>query len=117
MYVLVISRQANVTRLYVDNLVIRGYLAIGANNLAKAERLIKHHPPGLVLLCQVPNVDEADYTEITSHPALSNVPVLLLSVDRVAPPWLNGPRTAYDVHPLPISRLTETVEELAVVGS
>lgn len=116
MYVIVISRQENVTRLYVDNLVVRGYLAVGVNSLTQAERLIEHHAPALVLLCQVPAVDESGYNEIMAHPALADVPVLLLSTERAAPRWLDRSRTAYDTHPLPIARLTQTVDELAAVG-
>jgi hypothetical protein len=110
MYVLVISNHVNVQRLYVDNLIIRGYLAVGATSPAKIERLIARHPPALVLLCQVPAADEAGYNEIATHPALKDVPLLLLSVEHNAPGWMDNSRTVYDVHPLPISRLTDTVD-------
>ncbi len=112
MYVLVISNHVNVQRLYVDNLIIRGYLAVGATSPAKIERLISRHPPALLLLCQVPSADESDYNAIMAHPALSDVPVLLLSVDDNAPRWMDDSRTVYNVHPLPISRLTDTVDQM-----
>jgi hypothetical protein len=112
MYVLVISNHVNVQRLYVDNLIIRGYLAVGTTSPAKIERLIARHPPALVLLCQVPSVDESGYNAIISHPALNGVPILLLSVDDNAPRWMDDSRTVYDVHPLPLSRLTDTVNEM-----
>jgi DNA-binding NtrC family response regulator len=115
-YVLVISRHVNVKRLYVDNLIIRGYLAVGAVSLAKTERLIARNPPALVLLVQVPDVDESGYKEITDHPALKDVPVLLLSVEHNAPRWVEGSRSVYDVHPLPISRLIQTVDGMVAAG-
>jgi hypothetical protein len=116
MYVLVISNHVNVQRLYVDNLIIRGHLAVGATGPAKIERLIARRPPALVLLCQVPSVDESGYNAIMAHPALNDVPVLLLSVEHNAPGWMDDSRTVYDVHPLPISRLTDTVDEMVAVG-
>jgi DNA-binding NtrC family response regulator len=116
MYVLVISNHVNVQRLYVDNLIIRGYLAVGANSPARIEQLIARHPPALVLLCQVPSADESDYKVIMAHPALNDVPVLLLSVDNNAPRWMDDSRTVYDIHPLPISRLIDTVDAMITAG-
>lgn len=77
MYILVISRDRNCRRLYVDNLVIRGYPAVGITNVEEGTRLLHNQPPILIVVCQVSEMDEDGIRLIRSMPRLASTPIVL----------------------------------------
>jgi DNA-binding response OmpR family regulator len=63
-FVLVISRDTNCRKLYVDNLVRRGYIVIGVASADEAEHLFSRVTPDLVLVCCMPTGYEQDVNRI-----------------------------------------------------
>lgn len=87
-YVLVICRTTNYRSLWVDNLVVRGYLAVGVASLTEAERLIAAVRPKIVVLCQTSRIDERLIDKLEDSTALADVPRLLVSPEKPTPGWL-----------------------------
>jgi DNA-binding NtrC family response regulator len=77
MYVLVISRDRNYRRLYVDNLVIRGYPAVGIANVEEGTRLLRNQPPFLIVVCQASEMEEDGISLIRDIPQLASTPIVL----------------------------------------
>lgn len=112
MYVLVISSNANARRLYVTNLVARGYLAVGVASLEQAYPLIAQHRPGLTVLCQLPLADEPGVRAVLADETLRDTPLVVASIDGRPPDWLSaaGP-ASYLPYPPDFARLVELVEQ------
>jgi DNA-binding response OmpR family regulator len=88
MYILVISRETDCRKLWVDNLVIRGHLAVGVASLTEAKRLLHNVSPGLILVCQIPDLQEMTMEEIRGVDKLNSTPLVLLSAEAPDPQWM-----------------------------
>jgi len=86
-FVLVISRDANCRRLYVDNLVRRGYIVVGVASADEAEKLLANVTPNLVLVCCIPTRYEQDIEKLRTKYQLT-LPILLMVRDKPDPVWV-----------------------------
>jgi DNA-binding NtrC family response regulator len=86
-FVLVISRDANCRRLYVDNLVRRGYIVVGVASADEAEKLLANVTPNLVLVCCSPTRYEQDIEKLRTKHQLT-LPILLMVRDKPDPVWV-----------------------------
>jgi hypothetical protein len=88
-FILVIAQDTNVRRFCVDNLVIRGYLAIGmARIVDECQELLATQAPEFLLMCGEPEQLERDLTGFRSLHQLSFVPIVVISRDRPSPDWI-----------------------------
>ncbi len=110
-YILVLSRGLNLRRYCVDNLVIRGYIAIGLASIHEGATLFQRNPPDCILLCQIPDLNEGDLKAIRTYPELDRTPLLIMSADRPAPDWMARWRIA--THLAPLTAASEIVEQLS----
>lgn len=86
-FVLVISRDTNCRKLYVDNLVRRGYIVIGVASADEAEHLFSRVTPDLVLVCCMPTGYEQDIEKLRTTYQLTATPILLMNRDKPDPVW------------------------------
>ena len=86
-FVLVVSRDANCRKLYVDNLVRRGYIVVGVASADEAERLLNNVTPNLVLVCCMPTTYQRDIEKLRTTYQLTSTPILLMNRDRPDPVW------------------------------
>jgi len=87
-FILVVSRNVSCRRLYVDNLVRRGYVAVGVASAIEAENLFNNAMPYLVLICCMPTAYEPDVEGFRKTLGLVTTPVVLMSQDTPDPVWL-----------------------------
>jgi DNA-binding NtrC family response regulator len=85
-YILVISQDSSCRRLYVDNLVRRGYLAVGVSSSREAANLLEISSPDLVLVCCMPDLYEREITRLRTTFGLTG-PLVLMTADRPDPEW------------------------------
>jgi DNA-binding NtrC family response regulator len=78
-YVLVVSQDSAYRRLLVDNLVLRGFVAVGVAGLAESEQLIQNTPPGMILIYGEPADYQPELVRIHSADRLAHIPVVLIS--------------------------------------
>src|SRR5512140_869995 len=85
-YVLVCSNEASNRRLYVDNLVLRGYLSVGTASAAEAQNLVQRSTPRLIVLCSVTPYDqqaeaqeEMELIRLRANRSIDPVPIVLVS--------------------------------------
>ncbi len=88
-FILVVSRNASCRRLYVDNLVRRGYVAVGVASALETENLLNNVMPDLVLICCMPTAYEPDVERFRTTLGLANTPIVLISQDGADPAWLS----------------------------
>ena len=86
-FVLVVSRDVNCRRLYVDNLVRRGYIVVGVASADEAERLLNNVTPNLVLVCCMPTTYQRDIEKLRTTYQLTSTPILLMNRDKPDPVW------------------------------
>jgi hypothetical protein len=106
-YTLVVSSNPSCRKLYVDNLVRRGHLAVGVASANEAEDLVGTTVPGLVLVCCMPTGYELEIEQLRAvyHKA---GPLVLMSRDKPNPAW--AARWHVDlcsVDPVDVRRLVE----------
>ncbi len=87
-FVLVVSRNVNCRRLYVDNLVRRGYIAVGVASASEAGNLLSNATPKLVVVCCMPTAYEPDIEGFRTLYGLTETPVVLMSQDKPDPVWV-----------------------------
>jgi hypothetical protein len=87
-YVLIISHDRNCRRLYVDNLIIRGYLAAGVASINEGMRLLRNHLPSLILVCQMQEREEAELRRIRDVSGLGSTPIVLSNIQPPDPDWM-----------------------------
>jgi hypothetical protein len=88
-FVLVIAQEANVRRFCVDNLVIRGHLAVGmARIVDECQELLATQVPESVLMCGEPEQLERDLELFRSLHQLSFVRIVVISKDRPSAEWM-----------------------------
>ena len=110
MYILVLSRGLNLRRYCVDNLVVRGYIAVGLASIHEGVTLFQRYPPDCILLCQIPDLNEGDLKAIRTYPELDGTPLLIMSADRPAPDWMA--RWRVTTYLAPLTAANEIVERL-----
>jgi len=88
-FMLVIAQDANVRRFCVDNLVIRGHLAIGMPRIVdECEELLATQVPESVLMCGEPEQLEPELKGFRSLHELRFVPIVVISSDRPSAEWM-----------------------------
>ena len=88
-FILVIAQDANVRRFCVDNLVIRGYLAIGmARVVDECQELLASQVPESMLMCGEPERLEQDLKLFRSLHHLSFLPIVVISRERPSAEWM-----------------------------
>jgi DNA-binding NtrC family response regulator len=108
--VLVISRDANCRKLYVDNLVRRGYIVVGVASADEAERLIANVTPNLVLVCCMPTHYELDIERLRVKYELIS-PILLMVRDKPDPVWVaKWDVTVRPDYPIDLRQLAELLQ-------
>lgn len=86
LYVLVVSRDPSCKRLYVDNLVRRGYLAVGVTSADEAAELLHAGQPDLVLICCTQEGYQRDVDQLRSSYGLTGT-LVLITQDKPDPVW------------------------------
>jgi AmiR/NasT family two-component response regulator len=86
-FVLLISRDVDCRKLYVDNLIRRGYIVVGVASAGEAERLLHNVTPDLVLVCCMPTTYPRDIEELRTTYRLTSTPILLVNRDSPDPAW------------------------------
>jgi DNA-binding response OmpR family regulator len=108
-YVLVVSRNANCRRLYVDNLVRRGYLAVGVASAGEAGMLLETVGPDLILICCMSTGYEADVEQFRANHKLE-ARIVFISQDLPDPAWAARWRVLTSAaDPMDVRLLTETL--------
>jgi hypothetical protein len=108
-YTLVVSSNAGCRKLYVDNLVRRGYLAVSIASALEGERLLATIRPYLVVVCCMPIGYEEEIEHFRAAYQLTG-PLVLMSRDRPDPVW--AARWRVDLcraDPMDVRRLVETL--------
>jgi DNA-binding NtrC family response regulator len=110
-FVLVVSQKANFRRLCVDNLVIRGHLAVGIASAEEGKKLLQQQSPDLVLLCSDQEHSEVDLYRLRASAALANVPVVLVSTEKPDPTWVKRWHiSSYIPYPLDARTLVDILQ-------
>jgi DNA-binding response OmpR family regulator len=130
-FILVCTTDSSCRRLYVDNLVLRGYIAVGIASTDEAQKLLQHETPQLILICCSNVGQENAVHSFRQMSNLDSIPIVMvddempdqewmktwgvsaclpypLDLRKLVPsiqPWLTG-RTCY----IPSSRLTHQAE-------
>jgi DNA-binding response OmpR family regulator len=85
--VLVISHNTSCRRLYVDNLVRRGYIAVGVTSGTEAENVFRTATPALVLVCCMPTDYQKEVERLRTVNGTA-YPIVLISQDKPDPAWV-----------------------------
>ena len=85
-YTLVVSSNASCRKLYVDNLVRRGYLAVSVASAIEAEGLLGRMTPDLVLVCCMPVGYEQEIEQLRTTYQLAGT-LVLVGRDQPDPAW------------------------------
>jgi len=85
-YTLIVSSNASCRKLYVDNLVRRGYLAVSVASAIEAEGLLGTMTPYLVLVCCMPTGYEEEVEQLrTTYQQAGSL--VLVGRDQPDPVW------------------------------
>lgn len=87
-FILVVASEGSCRRLYVDNLVMRGYVAVGTASTNEAHNLLQHSIPELIIVCTVRSGYEDAILDLHKMHSLANVPIILVSPDPPDPDWM-----------------------------
>jgi DNA-binding NtrC family response regulator len=88
--ILIVCRNSNIRRFCVDNLVTRGYLAVGVASVDEGKEILKRHFPNFVMLCCEPRLAEDEIQKIRhDHARLIDVPLVMVSMERPDRVWMN----------------------------
>jgi DNA-binding NtrC family response regulator len=117
LFILVVSRNVSCRRLYVDNLVRRGYVAVGVASAIEAENLLNTVTPDLVLVCCMPIGYEQDIEQFrTTYKLTGNL--VLMSQDKPDPAWTaRWNVTLCSADPRDLRRLVEILQPWLPVRS
>jgi hypothetical protein len=88
-FILVICQNSNIRRFCVDNLVTRGYIAVGVASADEGKEVLHHLVPEFIILCAEPKLAEVDINKVRNfHVRLTAVPILLVSMEHPNRAWL-----------------------------
>ena len=85
-YTLVVSSNVSCRKLYVENLVRRGYLAVSVASAIEAKGLLKTTTPDLVLVCGMPTGYEQEIEQLRTTYQLAGT-LVLMGRDEPDPAW------------------------------
>ena len=85
-FTLVVSRNASCRKLYVENLVRRGYLAVSVASALEADGLLGTAMPDLVLVCCMPVGYEQEIEQLRSTYRVTGT-LVLVGRDQPDPAW------------------------------
>lgn len=85
-YTLVVSSNASSRKLYVDNLVRRGYLAVSVASAIEADGLLGTMTPDLILVCGMPVGYEREIEQLRTTYQLART-LVLVGRDQPDPAW------------------------------
>jgi DNA-binding response OmpR family regulator len=108
-YTLVISSNTSCRKLYVDNLVRRGYLAVSVASAIEAESLLGTLMPDLVLVCCMPVGYEQEIEQLRATYQMAGT-LVLMGRDQPDPVW--AARWHVDLcqsDPMDVRQLVETL--------
>jgi DNA-binding NtrC family response regulator len=89
-FILVICQNSNIRRFCVDNLVTRGYIAVGVASADEGKEVLQHLVPEFVILCCEPKLSETEISRLRNyHPRLADIPVLMVSMEHPTREWLS----------------------------
>ncbi|MEP7285239.1 MAG: hypothetical protein ABI947_05670 [Chloroflexota bacterium] len=89
-FILVISRNSNLRRFCVDNLVIRGYVAVGVASIENECQVLLHNEePQLILMCGELVQLEPELTTLHNQYKLEAIPVGIITVQKPEREWVN----------------------------
>ena len=86
-FILVFSNDSSCRRLYVDNLVMRGYVAVGAASVGEARILLQHQLPELIIVCAIRTGQEETVVELRNMHFLDNVPIVMVTSEPPDREW------------------------------
>jgi hypothetical protein len=72
----------------VDNLIIRGHLAVGVASVKEGLRLLRNYLPSLILICQMQEIDEAELRRIRDVSGLCSTPIVLSNIQPPDSDWM-----------------------------
>ena len=84
----VCANDSGCRRLYVDNLVLRGYVAVGTASVAEARRLLERETPHIILACCLLDEQDEVVKNVRAYPQLDEVPIVLVSPDMPEREWM-----------------------------
>ncbi len=87
-FILIISQDGNQRRLVDDNLILRGYLAVGIASVDEGKRLLRQTTPELIVICGRLIDVQDDLKKLRSHYGEASVPIVWVSPDVADPEWL-----------------------------
>jgi len=108
-YTLVVSSNASCRKLYVDNLVRRGYLAVSVASATEAEGLLGTTLPHLVLVCCMLVGYEQEIEQLRTAYQLAGT-LVLMGRDKPDPAW--AARWNVDLCPADAMDVRQLVETL-----
>ena len=108
-YTLVVSSNASCRKLYVDNLVRRGYLAVSVASAVEAEGLLGTTRPHLILVCCMPVGYEQEIEQLRTTYRLPGT-LVLMGRDKPDPAWVE--RWHVDLCPADAADVRQLVETL-----
>jgi hypothetical protein len=108
-YTLVVSSNASCRKLYVDNLVRRGYLAVSVASAVEAEGLLSTTTPRLVIVCCMPVGYEREIEQLRTTYHLPGT-LVLMGRDKPDPAW--AARWHVDLCPADAMDVRQLVETL-----
>jgi DNA-binding response OmpR family regulator len=107
-YILVFANDSSCRRLFVDNLVMRGYVAVGSASVNEAHTLLQQQPPELIIVCCLYAGQEETIIELRNIPALDNTPILIASPDPQDREWVKALHVAATLpYPMDLRKLVQ----------
>lgn len=108
-FVLVVCRNSNIRRFCVDNLVTRGYIAVGVASADEGREILSRRTPEFVMLCCEPRLAESEIEKIRNiQLRLKDVAVVMVSMERPDRNWLHKWKVAAQFpYPIDARRLID----------
>jgi DNA-binding response OmpR family regulator len=96
--------------LYVDNLVMRGYVTVGSASVNEAHVLLQRQLPDLIIVCCVHAGQEETIVELRNIPALDNTPVVIIASEPPDNEWMKAWRVAATLpYPMDLRNLVQSL--------
>ena len=107
-FILVFANDSSCRRLFVDNLVMRGYVTVGSASVSEAHTLLQRQLPELIIVCCVRAGQEETIVELRNLPALNNTPILIVSSDAPDREWMKAWHVASALpYPMDLRKLVQ----------
>ena len=107
-FILVFANDSSCRRLYVDNLVMRGYVTVGAASTNEARTLLQHELPDLILVCCVRAGQEETIVELRNLPALDSIPIVMVTSEPPDREWMKAWHVASSLpYPMDLRKIVQ----------